>query len=100
MQIYVSPEDIRGAGPGIIQSPIARALQRVTGTKWRVWNGEVAYELLPPYRTVALPDEVQFMWDEYPDLRDLPPFAFEIELEEPLQAVLNRDLISQTEYAA
>jgi hypothetical protein len=100
MQIFVSPEDIRGAGPGIIQSPIARALQRVTGTKWRVWNGEVAYELLPPYRAVPLPSEVQDLWDEYADLRELPPFSFEVELEEPMQTVLNRGLVAHTDYRA
>lgn len=100
MRIYVSSEDIAAAGPGIISNPIACALQRATGTKWRVWNGEMAYELLPPYRAVQLPIEVQQMWDEYADFRDMPPFWFELELEAPLQVALNRGTASSLDMAA
>ena len=100
MRIYVSSQDIAAAGPGIISNPIACALQRVTGTKWRVWNGETAYELLPPYRAVALPDEVQQIWDEYADFREMPPFWFELELEAPLQAALNRTTSTSLDIAA
>ena len=100
MRITVSSEDIAAAGPGIISNPIACALQRATGTKWRVWNGEMAYELLPPYRAVPLPLEVQQMWDDYADFREMPPFSFDLELEEPLQSILNRSHSTSFDIAA
>ena len=94
MRITVSSEDIAAAGPGIISNPIACALQRATGTKWRVWNGEMAYELLPPYRAVPLPLKVQQMWDDCVDFRQMTPFSFDVDLEASLQATLDRDSTS------
>ncbi|MDF2439038.1 MAG: hypothetical protein JWN98_22 [Abditibacteriota bacterium] len=100
MRITVSSEDIAAAGPGIISNPIACALQRATGTKWRVWNGEVAYELLPPYRTVTLPLDVQQIWDECVDFRHMTPFSFDVDLDASMQIGLDREKLNSLDIAA
>ncbi len=80
LQINISPEDIAGAGPGIIANPIASALSRATGARWRVWDGRVAQEMCAPYRMVALPENVIEAWESTADFSKLPPFSFQIEL--------------------
>lgn len=82
MTIHVKKDDIQQAGPGIIGNPIARALSRELGARWRVWDGKVAQEMVAPYRVVQLPESVQMAWDTYADFSELPPFSFEIEWQE------------------
>ena len=82
LEISVIREDIEQAGPGIIGNPIARALGRTTGTRWRVCNGRVAQEMSEPYRVVALPSNVQEVWESYIDFAKLPPFTFQIDWED------------------
>jgi len=81
MKILVQEEDIQSAGPGIIGNPIARAMSRATGARWRVWDGRVAQEMSSPYRVVKLPASVGFAWDSHSDLSQMAPFAFEVELD-------------------
>jgi hypothetical protein len=40
------------------------------------------------------------MWDDYVDFRDMPPFAFDLELEAPLQTALNRGASGSLDIAA
>lgn len=82
LEISVIPEDIEQCGPGVIGNPIARALGRTTGTRWRVCNGQVAQEMNAPYRVVALPANVQEVWESYIDFSKLPPFTFQIDWED------------------
>jgi hypothetical protein len=85
MTIHVKEDDIQQAGPGIIGNPIARALSRQFGTRWRVWDGRIAQEMVAPYRVVQLPETVRTAWDTYADFSELPPFSFEIEWQEELK---------------
>ena len=93
MRILVQDEDIQAAGPGIIGNPIARAISRSTGTRWRVWDGRVAQEMSSPYRVVQLPPNVGLAWDSEADLSKMAPFAFEVEFEpEELELAAYRPL--------
>ncbi len=82
LEISISPEDIAGAGPGIIANPIATALSRATGARWRVWDGRIAQEMCAPYRVVSLPENVVEAWHTTNDFSKLPPFSFQIELQD------------------
>ncbi|MBW3637475.1 MAG: hypothetical protein KY445_13585 [Armatimonadetes bacterium] len=82
LEISISPEDIAGAGPGIIANPIATALSRATGARWRVWDGRIAQEMCAPYRVVSLPENVVEAWQTTDDFSKLPPFSFQIELQD------------------
>lgn len=82
MTVHVNEEDIAQAGPGVIGNPVAHALSRATGRRWRVWDGRVAQEMVAPYRVVALPDTVHHVWDQYADLSQMPPFSFFVQMEE------------------
>ena len=80
MEINICAEDIALSGPGIIANPIAAALTRATGARWRVWDGRVAQEMCAPYRVVNLPENVVEAWETTSDFSKLPPFSFQIEL--------------------
>lgn len=80
LKIDISAEDVAAAGPGILANPIAAALSRATGARWRVWDGRVAQEMCAPYRMVNLPENVIEAWESTTDFSQLPPFSFQIEL--------------------
>jgi hypothetical protein len=80
LEISICAEDIARSGPGIIGNPIAAALTRATGARWRVWDGRVAQEMCAPYRVENLPENVIEAWETYADFSKLPPFSFQIEL--------------------
>ena len=88
MTITVCEDDILQAGPGVIGNPIARALSRETGARWRVWDGRTAQELVAPYRVVQLPDTVKNIWETYSDFSQVPPFTFDIDITDASEELL------------
>ncbi len=77
MKIQVTEEDILRARQGPIENPMTCALRRMTGRKWFIFRGETASEMEPPYRTIALPYEVQARWQRYHITGVIEPFEFE-----------------------
>lgn len=86
LRVVVSEEDIAECGSGLLGNPIARALSRATKRRWRVWDGRIAQQVCEPDRVLKLPEEVQNAWDQAADLSKLPPFTFQIEMDDPKYA--------------
>ena len=79
MIITICEEDISQSASGIIDNPVARALGRATGARWKVWDGRVAQEMHAPHRVVALPRQVHSAWDEGAEANQFQPFSFDLE---------------------
>lgn len=81
MNVEVTAQDIRSGGRGTVDNPITRALTRATGTKWCIFQGNIAYGLTPPHRSLPLPAEVCSRWQNYQNWGYLEPFAFDLGLD-------------------
>jgi len=74
----VGQADIKEAGRTATDNPITRALRRATGTKWCIFQGNTAYALTPPHRSLSLPDIVREHWEQYQDSGRMQPFEFDL----------------------
>ncbi len=79
MTITVCDDDIAQSAAGVIDNPIARALTRATGSRWKVWDGRVAQEMQAPHRVIALPSQVHAAWDQSTTASQFRPFSFILE---------------------
>jgi hypothetical protein len=86
VKIVFSLDTIREAEYFKISDPILFALQRATGTLWRISNEGYARETIAPYRHFRLPLEVQLWRDEYlasgNSENTTMPLNFELEFQE------------------
>lgn len=85
LKIEVCSDDIKDCEGSLIANPIARALSRATQRRWRVWDGRIAQEMVPPYRIVDLPTEVTTLW-ENAGVDPVAPFTFQIEWQDEAKA--------------
>jgi len=81
MKIQVTLKDIMEGERDVANNPITKAIQRETGSGWCITNDTVVYEMMPPYRVVALDPEVCNNWRQYRSSGLMWPFEFEISIQ-------------------
>lgn len=81
MKIHVTVDDIRGAGKGLLNSPLTRAVQRILGKSWVVFMCTRAMEMAPPYRFVSLPAKATQRCQEHQRTGEIQPFDFDMDYE-------------------
>lgn len=79
MKVQVTQKDIEEVIDNGIDNPVTRALQRVAGEEWFVFNS-IAYELTFPNRSVTLPSEVCDNLHAWQRLGVMWPFEFEADI--------------------
>jgi hypothetical protein len=79
MKVQVTEKDVEDVIDNGIDNPVTRALQRVAGEAWFVFNS-IAYELTHPYRSVTLPPEVCDNLHLWQRLGIMWPFEFEADI--------------------
>lgn len=77
MQITVTPEDIEAVRGQTGQDPITHALQRATGSCWRLSKFDIAVELAKPFRCCLLDKGVYQRWQQYIKIGVIEPFTFQ-----------------------
>jgi len=85
MKIQVTEDDLRNPYLTTLSNPISRAILRITGQWWYVFDGTSVRQMSAPLHYVRLPREVSHWWQEYrqhkdQDLHAVPPIEFEIDL--------------------
>jgi hypothetical protein len=80
LQVTVTAQDIDDAIQDGIDNPLARALNRATGTNWDVVVGHrYAYEVESPYRLILLPPEIVIIISRWRAFQPIAPFDFSCE---------------------
>jgi len=79
--IRITDKDIEGAGQHPLENPITRAISRLTGQTWVVFEGRSAHQLQSPYRALALPYDVYLLWQRYQTSGAMEPFEFDLNVE-------------------
>ncbi|MBV9868742.1 MAG: hypothetical protein JO316_25575 [Abitibacteriaceae bacterium] len=85
MLIKITAADIEAAQASVQQSkvqqdPLSLALQRMTGSRWRMGAGGVALEQQDPYRYVVMPSIARDATQGFFQTHDMPSSEFLIEL--------------------
>ncbi len=85
MKIAVCEEDIAGAGYGLSNNPLTRAVRRTTKQRWVVIGGAIACRLGRrtgiPRCVCVLPFSVLTQWRIYRCLKVMQPFEFELDID-------------------
>jgi hypothetical protein len=79
--LYVSRQDFADAKKFQLRSPLLMALQRWTGTLWRLHDGGYLLEAMHPFRACQLSPVLIQTLEEYGQTESLYPFIVELELE-------------------
>ena len=79
MKISVTRDDIRGARAHALENPVTRAIRRMTGQTWVVFNGTTAYLRTQPFGSVSLPYEVFQQWQRHYVTGSWQTFDFEFD---------------------
>lgn len=76
LTIEVTATDIEGSQKYGLDDPVLFALQRSTGTLWRMSEYGVALEIMAPARVLFLRGEALERWRTWQATRVMPPFEF------------------------
>lgn len=80
LQVTVTAHDIRETIPDGVDNPVARALERATGTNWDIIAGHrYAYESGSPFRLILLPAHVIDIISRWRSSQAIEPFKFSCE---------------------
>ena len=83
MMITILEEDIETANAEPCRNPLTAALQRVTGTPWKMTNLPFALETVKPHRIVVLTPEAMSRLESYKQGDTFTPFEFDADLLQP-----------------
>lgn len=76
LTIEVRSADIEGSQKYGLDDPVLVALQRITGTLWRMSEYGVALEIMAPARVLFLRGGTLERWRTYQTTRTMMPFEF------------------------
>lgn len=79
LKLTTTKEDINKSIRFKVCNPILYALQRTTGTLWRMYDDGLLVEVMEPFRAYQLPLEALKQYEAFEAGADITPFECELE---------------------
>jgi hypothetical protein len=80
LTLFITPGDFYWSERSGLSNPILCALQRHTGTLWRLYEDGFALEAMAPYRACQLPHEMVQQWRAWQVTGQLETLQWNLEL--------------------